>query len=47
MYAIIEVTYSSVITNEKGEYSLFEPKFVERRYDKDTADTLETLKELV
>jgi ATP-dependent DNA ligase len=43
LYAIIGVTYSEVICDEKGNYSLFEPKFIERRYDKDEADTLEHL----
>jgi DNA ligase-1 len=42
-FAIIAVTYSTVIQDKKGRYSLFEPKFVERRYDLDEANYLSDL----
>jgi hypothetical protein len=42
-YAIITVTYASLIQNKHGDYSLFEPKFVERRYDLNEANYLSEL----
>jgi DNA ligase-1 len=42
-FAVIAVTYSTVIQDKKGRYSLFEPKFVERRYDLDEANYLSDL----
>jgi len=42
--AIIAVKYNEVIKQRDSElYSLFLPRFVERRYDKEEADTLERL----
>lgn len=41
---IIAVRYNMKITNASGKYSLFLPRFIEIREDKDTADSLKDIK---
>ena len=44
MFAIVTVEFNMILEPARGEfYSLFLPIFVERRLDKDTADTLERI----
>lgn len=41
---IMTVEFNDITSNDKGEYSLFLPRFIEIRFDKDEADNFETIK---
>ena len=41
--SLVEIKSNGVIKSESGEYSLFLPRFKNMRYDKNKADTLETI----
>jgi len=43
---VIQVKCNGLSNNSSGEYSLFYPSFVEIRDDKDTCDSLESIKEI-
>ena len=43
---IIQVTCNGLSSNSKGEYSLMYPRFTSERSDKNTCDSLESIKEI-
>jgi DNA ligase-1 len=46
LYSIITVKFNELITDLSGGHSLFLPRFIERRNDKDEADTLTYIRSL-